>query len=47
MTATNSVGRGRPVDVVYLDFCKAFNTLSQNFLTEKLMNYDLDDSELN
>ncbi|GAB0182844.1 hypothetical protein GRJ2_000749700 [Grus japonensis] len=33
----------RPVDIVYLDFRKSFNTVSHKTLTEKLMNYGLDD----
>lgn len=42
MATVNSVGKGRPVEIVYLDLCKVFNTLSQNFLIEKLMNNELD-----
>ena len=30
---------GRAVDVVYLDFSKAFDTDSQNILLEKLIKY--------
>ncbi|KAK4831658.1 hypothetical protein QYF61_018625 [Mycteria americana] len=39
---TNSVDERRTVDAVYLDLCKAFNTLSHNILTDKLMKYGLD-----
>jgi len=34
---------GRPVDIVYLDFSKAFNTLSHKMLLENLMKYGLDE----
>ncbi|PKU44163.1 rna-directed dna polymerase from mobile element jockey- hypothetical protein [Limosa lapponica baueri] len=40
---TGLVEEGRAVDIVYLDFRKAFNTVSHKTLTEKLMNYGLDD----
>ncbi|GAB0181930.1 mitochondrial enolase superfamily member 1 [Grus japonensis] len=40
---TGLVDEGRAVDIVYLDFNKAFDTDSHNFFTEKLMKYGLDE----
>ena len=39
---TSSMGEGRTVDFVYLEFSKAFGTVSCNILTDKLMKYGLD-----
>ncbi|TRZ08715.1 hypothetical protein HGM15179_018391 [Zosterops borbonicus] len=43
---TNLVDAGRAVNVVYLDFSKAFDTLSHSTLPEKLAAHDLDRSTL-
>ena len=40
---TGSVDEGRAVDVVYLDFSKAFNTVSHSLLTGKLRKCGLDE----
>ena len=40
---TGLVGEGRAVDIVYLAFSKAFDTVSQKILIEKLMMYGLDE----
>lgn len=39
---TGFVDEGRAVDVVYLDFCKAFSIVSHNILIDKLMKYRAD-----
>ena len=40
---TSWVDEGRDVDVVYLDFTKAFDTISHNILIGKLRKCGLDD----
>jgi len=40
---TSWVDEGRPVNVVYLDFSKAFDAISHNILTGKLMKSGLDE----
>ena len=40
---TGWVNKGRAVDVVYLDFSKAFNTVSHSILTGKLRKCGLDE----
>jgi len=40
---TNVVDEGRAVDIVYLDFSKALDTVSQMMLIQKLVKYGLDE----
>ena len=39
---THLVDEGKAVDVVYLDFCKAFNSASYSIPLEKLASHGLD-----
>ena len=40
------VNEGRAVDVVYLDFSKAFDTVSHKILIEELLMYGMDEQRV-
>lgn len=40
---TGLVGEGRPVDIAFLDFSKAFDTVSHKIFMYKLLMYTLDE----
>jgi len=43
---TGLVDEGRAVDIVYLDFRTAFDTITQQILIEKLIKYGLDEQPI-
>ena len=44
---TKSLDDGNDVDIVYLDFCKAFDCVPHQWVLFKLKTYDISDDVLN